>query len=1003
MTPKPSESSASRWFASLSKPRRRRGKREARRSYRRVGSFEALEARLALAVTLQPVVGVSIHDEPRDGVGDAFNSMSGLLRDVSHLEDRAVVEFDLSTVADAVDLAVLDFALGVNNAFGGPLRTFDVSVYAGNGHADLSDFSATGPTVGTVSLVVSQGGDTYRLDLSDAVKQLTAAGASFIGVKWDAHADVGPTVVSQPTLTINGVAPLQGHRGWESIPNAIRTDGLETFQLEVDAGGAVAAVLLDTTTTSHFLIPPSSGTLPLRDDGLEGDRVAGDFIYTSGAFRYNTAVKPQDYFEQDPDSPPGINIVDVGAIHIQELDGAAAEVFLIRPQVGLVRDDLPTVALQQLSTNVAVSPHLINVRSDALATQHSMRGPRWRVDQVTKPIYDVLPDEFDFFNLFSTSHVEQQPRMSSVNYRAGVQDSVKVDWTGSAHLQQDSTAFFGSAGRLLGLNLLDTMDRGMYGNNATHELVHQWSAYFSDSLGLNSGFAHFAHNSSAASLVGGQAWIDNGDGSYTIDFSEGRNGATHASPLDLYMMGLIDKSQVPDILIYDPNVSPRKSPDNPIIRPEEIIGRVSIDEIVAAHGERTPSVAASAKDFRIGFVAESHNRWLTPTEVTFYEIFAAHYTRATPADEADPYVGAGWSSIDRFFGHGSRWSTLLPGQVEASNAPPIAAEATFEVSSQAVDGTAVGTVSATDADAGQRLQYSIISGNSGSAFRIDSATGAIVVAHAASLSLQKQFLLSVRVSDNGLPSQYDTVTITIDVDRNEPPSVQDQSFSVAENSPVGTAVGVVQASDPNPGQTLNYAITSGNKNDAFAIDPASGQLTVNWPAALDHETDPIFTLTITVSDQADPPLQASALVTIHVRDVLEVFADLKPGDGTNTLDSKQDATFEIAILSAVSFDSTQQVHVDSLRFGKTGSEDSLSRNRKTAQPRYEYRDVNADGRLDLVATFLLNKTGLSSGDTVGRLRGFTIEGVDFEVLLEVQLTTGGGGSGGGGKGGGPKK
>ena len=61
---------------------------------------------------------------------------------------------------------------------------------------------------------------------------------------------------------------------------------------------------------------------------------------------------------------------------------------------------------------------------------------------------------------------------------------------------------------------------------------------------------------------------------------------------------------------------------------------------------------------------------------------------------------------------------------------------------------------------------------------------------------------------------------------NQPPVIDPQAFSVEENSAVGTAVGTVVASDPD-GDALTYAITAGNTDGAFAIDAASGALTVD--------------------------------------------------------------------------------------------------------------------------------------------------------------------------------
>jgi hypothetical protein len=625
-----------------------------RRPTRRRLELELLEDRtLPSGTTFSPIVTASIHDEPRDGLGNSFNTVfDSTVRQTPSAEDRAIAEFDVSRVAAApVNLAVLDFTLGVNGQ-GTPLRTYDVYAYAGNGQGDLADFSTPGTKVGTVTLTGSQMGHDYRLDVTSAVQALLGGGNQVIGVRVDPVNDSTPTLFLDATLTINGAPAPSGERGWESIPNVIRMDGVDSFSVEVDVGGAVKAVTLD--PFGVYLVAPNAGTVVLHDDGLNGDRVAGDFIYTSGAFRYNTSIIfENDHYIGEPNSPTGVHIVDVGDIKVEELDGTITP-FLIRPAVGLLRNDIPLAPSVQVTPSIVTTEHLINISTDANATQRTLRGPANVMYQVTKPLYEQFRDSSDFLMFFSTNKIEQVPRLSSTNFNAGMHLDAKVDYTGSGRDPSDNTAWYGSAGRLQGLNLLDAYDRGIWGANATHELVHQWSAYIDPTMGVTQVGGHYDMHTSAGSLVGGFQWTPNGDGSYTINFDEGRNSATHASEMDLYMMGLLDASQVHPILAYS---GPLKQPDNPIVQASEITNTVTIDDIIARHGVRPP---ATQHDFNLGFVAESHNRLLTPVELTFYEIFAAYYTKPIPAGQPDPHIDYGWQSITRFFGHGTTWSSAAP-------------------------------------------------------------------------------------------------------------------------------------------------------------------------------------------------------------------------------------------------------------------------------------------------------------------------------------------------------
>ena len=112
--------------------------------------------------------------------------------------------------------------------------------------------------------------------------------------------------------------------------------------------------------------------------------------------------------------------------------------------------------------------------------------------------------------------------------------------------------------------------------------------------------------------------------------------------------------------------------------------------------------------------------------------------------------------------------------------------------------------------------------------------------------------------------------------RNQPPVIADQTFTVAENSAAGAAVGTVVASDPDAGQTLSYRITAGNAAGAFAIDSGTGQITVANSAVLDYETTPTFALTVRVTDNGSPALSGTATVTVNLGNVNEAPVNSVP-------------------------------------------------------------------------------------------------------------------------------
>lgn len=116
-----------------------------------------------------------------------------------------------------------------------------------------------------------------------------------------------------------------------------------------------------------------------------------------------------------------------------------------------------------------------------------------------------------------------------------------------------------------------------------------------------------------------------------------------------------------------------------------------------------------------------------------------------------------------------------------------------------------------------------------------------------------------------IPQVADTST-TVAVSVNHYPTVSGAAFELNENSPLGTSVGIVSASDPD-GDALTFSIIHGNLSEAFAIDPTSGLISVSNPAAIDFESHPSFALSVRVQDSTG--LTHAAIVTITLVDLGE--------------------------------------------------------------------------------------------------------------------------------------
>jgi len=156
-----------------------------------------------------------------------------------------------------------------------------------------------------------------------------------------------------------------------------------------------------------------------------------------------------------------------------------------------------------------------------------------------------------------------------------------------------------------------------------HEMGHRWAAFVSAKVGnetIQLGPTHWDMGLQArvpfpyvrpteASIMGGGVWQDNFDGTYTQLDDNYYVPATGYSYLDLYLMGLISPAEVPNFFMLrhlqpagtDANGRPIKDANgHPIFKADRT--KVTIQDVIAAEGPRTPDVNHSQRQFNTGMV-----------------------------------------------------------------------------------------------------------------------------------------------------------------------------------------------------------------------------------------------------------------------------------------------------------------------------------------------------------------------------------------------------------------
>ena len=97
-----------------------------------------------------------------------------------------------------------------------------------------------------------------------------------------------------------------------------------------------------------------------------------------------------------------------------------------------------------------------------------------------------------------------------------------------------------------------------------------------------------------ASIMGGANWKDNGDGTFTQLASGTMNPASGFSYLELYLMGFLPASKVPDFFILRNQQNVGRTPEGQnIVKAEKVT--ITIQDVIAHNGPRVPSFENSPK------------------------------------------------------------------------------------------------------------------------------------------------------------------------------------------------------------------------------------------------------------------------------------------------------------------------------------------------------------------------------------------------------------------------
>lgn len=228
---------------------------------------------------------------------------------------------------------------------------------------------------------------------------------------------------------------------------------------------------------------------------------------------------------------------------------------------------------------------------------------------IAREFYKRYADRYDILLVFSTFEYNSGDALA---FYHGVRNDVR----GIGESLFDHSASYGSRGKLQGFIDMAAMSRYSLEPSSpqfeavlstiAHEFLHRWAAYVkyraADGsaskalLGRDSAHWSFLLDT-GGSVEYGHRWQDNGNGSFTsVDARQ------LYSPLDLYLMGMLKKEEVPPFfLINSQDVDPTRLPQIGVtVKGSKV--PVTIDDIIAVEGERQPDATQSQKEFEFGLI-----------------------------------------------------------------------------------------------------------------------------------------------------------------------------------------------------------------------------------------------------------------------------------------------------------------------------------------------------------------------------------------------------------------
>ena len=261
---------------------------------------------------------------------------------------------------------------------------------------------------------------------------------------------------------------------------------------------------------------------------------------------------------------------------------------------------------------------------------------------------------------------------------------------------------------------------------------------------------------------------------------------------------------------------------------ENVVSGSTVLKLTATDQDASDSLTYSIAGSNSAHFAVSSTGLITTTQVLDYETVNTYSLNISVTD--------GSSTVTEALTIAVRDTNDSPA---FNNAPYTATVAENNASAS------VYTLSATDTDSGDTLEY-FLSGVGSGDFSILSSTGLVSLNNALDYERKSSYVFSVTVRDGQGGQAASSLTVTVS-DVNDSPVFIGTPYSASldEDVPVGTTVLQAAAIDEDTSDTLTYSLFGANSSD-FSIASNTGVITT--AVGLDFESNNTYSLTVSVTD-----------------------------------------------------------------------------------------------------------------------------------------------------------